>query len=105
MLKTLHTQRKKKNVRKKIDIHESKEKIRAHRASSKATRLLRSIKSNINQFEERPEASVTHQLDKRNLSSDLSSFTFAQTTRVGPWKLRYLNQYKTFECLLIGTLN
>jgi len=37
LLKTLQQQ--KKNVRKKTDIHESKEKIRAHRASSKATRL------------------------------------------------------------------
>ena len=37
VLETLHTHQKK--MSKKTDIHESKEKIRAHRASSKATGL------------------------------------------------------------------
>jgi len=36
LLETLHT----KNKYQKTDIHESKEKIRAHKASSEATRLL-----------------------------------------------------------------
>ena len=36
LLETLHTQKK---MSEKTDIHESKEKIRAHRASSKANRL------------------------------------------------------------------
>jgi len=41
LLETLRTQKKKnrKKCQKKTDIHESQEKIRAHRASSKATRL------------------------------------------------------------------
>jgi len=39
LLETLHTNQKKK-CQKKIDIHESQEKIRVHRASSKATRLM-----------------------------------------------------------------
>jgi len=40
LLEALHTQKKnEKSCQKKPDIHESKEKIRAHRASSKATRL------------------------------------------------------------------
>jgi len=38
-------------------------------------------------FEERSEARVTSQLDKRNLSIDLSSSTCAQNTSVGPWVL------------------
>jgi len=37
LLETLHTQKRKRQ--KKPDIHESKEKIRAHRASSEATRI------------------------------------------------------------------
>jgi len=36
LLETLHTQKK---MSEKTDIHESEEKIRAHEASSKATRL------------------------------------------------------------------
>jgi len=48
VLETLHTHKKKKS--KKTDIHESKEKIRAHRASRKLLDyFLRSNKSNINQ--------------------------------------------------------
>jgi len=48
VLETLHTHKKKKS--KKTDIHESKGKIRAHRASRKLLDyFLRSNKSNINQ--------------------------------------------------------
>jgi len=47
LLETLHTNTKKK-MSEKTDIHESKENVRAHRASSKAT-FLQSNKSNINQ--------------------------------------------------------
>jgi len=39
LLETLHTQKNENEMSKKTDIHESKEKIGAHRASSKATRL------------------------------------------------------------------
>jgi len=39
LLKTLHTQKRKKKISEKTDIPESKEKVRAHRASSKITRL------------------------------------------------------------------
>ena len=33
------------------------------------------------------------------------SIVHIQIRRCGRWKLRYLNQYKIFECLLNGTLN
>jgi len=39
LLETLHTKKKKEKMSGKTDIHEFKEKIRAHRSSSKATRL------------------------------------------------------------------
>ena len=51
-LQTHNKKKQEKKCQKKSDIHESQEKIRAHRASSKATRVfLTKYKSNINQSE------------------------------------------------------